>query len=587
MIKPFFELVWAASPGLTLVSCFAVLIRSVFPLLVLYIGKLLVDELVLQVGQEIPELDHFYSLLVILAVVSISQFIINRINQVTRQLLGDLFQYKTSASLIERAAMLDLEFFEDNEFYDKLERARKQSYGRVLLLYAFLDLLTTVITMTVLAVALLFFNPFFFLVIILAAIPAAVSERYFSKLQYRFHKQWTPVRRQMWYHYFLGTDHDYAKEIKVFGLSGFLRSEYEQLTGDYFQAWKKLIVRRASWNVVMNMFITISLYGGYVILAVQAINGVITVGTLTFWIGALVKVGMDVRGLMSGLVDSEERLTYLQDFFDFFRIQPKIFENEDGLPWPEKLVQGIEFRNVSYRYNKSDVWALKGVSFRISPSEKMALVGENGAGKTTLIRLLCRLYDPTGGQILLEGVDLKEYRLSEVRKNIGVIFQDFVRFSMQAKTNIAVGNIEQRDNMARIEESAEKSLAASVIESLPKGYEQMLGKRFDKGYDLSGGQWQKIAIARAFMNDADVLILDEPTSALDARAEQEVFERFTTLTEGKLSVVISHRFSTVRMAERILVLERGEVIEFGTHYELMQQDGQYAELFNLQAAGYQ
>ncbi len=545
------------------------------------------DEVVLQVGMDKPELSYFYSLLVVLAFVSIIQFLIGRLNYISRELLGDLFEYKTSANLIEHAALLDLEMFEDNEFYDKLERAKKQSYGRVLLLYTILDLITSLITMAVLAVALLFFNPFFFLAIIVAAIPAVLSESYFSRLQYQFHKKWIPVRRKMWYNYYLGTDVEKAKEIKIFGLSEFLRDDYLDKTGSYYKAWKKLIIKRASWNVVLNTFITICLYGGYVILAVQAIKGIISVGTLTFWIGALMKVGMDISGLMYGLVQTEERLTYLQDFFDFFEIQPKIKEEEGSLAWPSEITQGIEFENVGYQYLKSEHWALRNVSMKIFPGEKVALVGENGAGKTTLIRLLCRLYDPTEGRILLEGIDLKEYRLSEVRKNMGVIFQDFVRFHMTASINIAIGDIDAKEDQERITVAAEKSLAAYVIEDLPKGYEQMLGKRFDDGVDLSGGQWQKIAIARAFMNDADVLILDEPTSALDARAEQEVFERFTTLTNDKMAVVISHRFSTVRMADRIVVLEKGQVIESGSHYQLMERDGQYAELFSLQAAGYQ
>jgi ATP-binding cassette subfamily B protein len=319
----------------------------------------------------------------------------------------------------------------------------------------------------------------------------------------------------------------------------------------------------------------------------RTVAGIFTLGDLTFLSGSFNRLRSKLQGFFTRFTKITESALYLQDYFEFLDLKYSDGETEDKLSLPEKIEKGFTFKNVGFRYPKTEAWVVRNINFDLKAGEKLAFVGENGAGKTTLIKLLLRFYEPTEGEILLDGIPVKRYDQKQYQKFFGVIFQDFVKFELSLRENIAIGEIEEIQNQARIEGAAEKSLAKEVVASLPKGYDQQLGKRFKQGKDLSGGQWQKIAIARAYMKDAEVLVLDEPTSALDARAETEAFDRFIKLTEGKTAVIISHRFSTVRIADRIMVLKNGSVLEIGTHEELMQNDKLYAELFNLQAQGYQ
>jgi ATP-binding cassette subfamily B protein len=350
---------------------------------------------------------------------------------------------------------------------------------------------------------------------------------------------------------------------------------------------RNLVVKQAAWGTLLSALGTLAYYGAYVFIILQTISGVITLGTLTFLSGSFNRMQSLLQGIMSRFSKIAEGSLYLQDLFDFYEIQPSIISKPNSIPFPEKVQQGFTFENVGFKYQDSHKWAIRNLSFELKAGEKLALVGENGAGKTTLVKLLARLYEPTEGRILIDGVDIRDYNLDSLRNNIGIIFQDYIRWQMTAGENIAVGNIEELQQMALIEDSAVKSLANVVIEDLPNRYDQLLGKRFEEGTELSGGQWQKIALARAYMGNAQLLILDEPTSALDARAEHEVFLRFSELITGKSAVLISHRFSTVRMADRILFMENGQLLELGTHEELLEKDGKYAELFKLQARGYQ
>jgi ATP-binding cassette subfamily B protein len=328
-------------------------------------------------------------------------------------------------------------------------------------------------------------------------------------------------------------------------------------------------------------------YGAYVYILSKAITGELSIGTLTFLAGSFRQLRSLLEGILSRFTSVSQGAVYLKDFFDFFDIQPRIRASVHARPFPKKIRQGFVFENVGFHYSHSERWANRHLNFTLHAGEKLALVGENGAGKTTLVKLLARLYDPTEGRILLDGHDLREYDLAALRKGVGVIFQDYLRYQMTVSQNIAVGNISEKENHSLIVESAKQSLADQLVAKLPGGYEQALGKRFNQGVELSGGEWQKVALARAYMKDAQLLILDEPTSALDARAEYEVFQRFSELTKGKTAVLISHRFSTVRMADRILVLDKGTLLEEGSHEELLNKNGRYAELFNLQAMGYQ
>jgi ATP-binding cassette subfamily B protein len=354
----------------------------------------------------------------------------------------------------------------------------------------------------------------------------------------------------------------------------------------YYRANRDIAVRRAGWGAFFSAISSLTYYGAYVLIIFQTINGVITVGSLTFLAGAFRRMQQGLQTILSRFSTIGENALYLQDLFDFFAIRPTIADNAGAIPFPEEIKSGWEFQNVSFAYPNSDKLAIRNLSFKLPVGKKVALVGENGAGKTTLVKLLARLYEPSEGRILLDGRDLREYELHSLRDNVGVIFQDFFRYQLTVRENIAIGRIEEGDNQGRIEDSAEKSLARDVVTELEHGYDQLLGRRFAGAVDLSGGQWQKIALARAYMRDAQLLILDEPTSALDARAEYEVFQRFTALMAGKTAVLISHRFSTVRMADHILFLEYGGLVEEGSHEELIDLGGRYAELFELQAEGY-
>lgn len=488
---------------------------------------------------------------------------------------------------MEHAATLDLEQFEDPTFYDKLERARQQTVGRTVLLSQVLGQVQDLITMVFLAGGLVAFNPWLILILLVAVIPAFVGENHFNQQSYSLVRSWTPERRELDYLRFMGASDKSAKEVKIFGLSGFLISRFGELSRQFFLKNKDLSVRRASWGGLLSAIGTAGYYAAYVAIIHQAVRGRISIGDLTFLAGSFRQMRGLLEGLLSRFSSVSQGALYLRDLFEYFEIRPGITSAVPSLPFPEVIRQGFVFENVGFKYRHSERWANRHLSFTLHPGEKLALVGENGAGKTTLVKLLARLYDPTEGRILLDGHDLRHYDLKQLHENIGVIFQDFVRFKMTAGTNIAIGRIGEQANQPRIEQSAHQSLADSVIAKLPAGYGQMLGKSFGNGVELSGGEWQKIALGRAYMRDAQVLILDEPTAALDARAEYEVFQRFAELTTGKSAILISHRFSTVRMADRILVLENGQLIESGSHEELLSANGRYAELFHLQARGYQ
>jgi ATP-binding cassette subfamily B protein len=375
--------------------------------------------------------------------------------------------------------------------------------------------------------------------------------------------------------------------MKIFGLSSFLVDRFRDVSAAYYLETKKIAVNRAYWGLLLAAVGSIGYYGAYVFIVYSAVSGAITVGSLTFLAGSFNRLKTLFEGILNKFSAVAEGSMYLQDFFDFFQIEPQVSISATPVSAPKVISTGFSFDKVSFSYQNSQKPVIDDLSFDIKAGEKLALVGENGAGKTTLVKLLVRLYDPSAGVIRLDGIDLKEYDPVSLRNMTSVIFQDFVKYQFTAGQNIAVGNIEEEPNAEMIHEAADKSMAKEVIEGLPDQFDQMIGRRFHNGVDLSGGQWQKIALGRAYMRDAQLLILDEPTAALDARAEHEVFQRFTELTRGKTAVLISHRFSTVRMADRILVLENGTRKEMGTHEELLKAGGRYAELFKLQAKGYQ
>ncbi len=585
-LPAFFRLIWQTSPGLFLGNAALRLVQAAIPTATLYLGKLIIDEVVRLVGASGGDQTYLWQLVAAEFGLAVLSTALGRAVSLLDSLLGDLFANRTSIRLMEHAALLDLEQFEDATFYDKLERARRQTTGRTMLLSQVFGQAQGVLSMGFLAAGLVVYNPWLLLLLLVAVTPSFIADNYFNQRSYSLSRNWTPQRRELDYLRYVGASDETAKEVKIFGLSGFLIARFRELSEQFFRQNRSLAISRAGWGTVLSGLGTAGYYGAYVWIVGRAVTGSISLGDLTFLAGAFRQLRGSLEGLLLQFSSLTQEALYLQDLFDFFAIQPNIDSPAKPLPIPTPIREGFVFENVGFKYANSEKWALRNLSFSLRVGEKLALVGENGAGKTTLVKLLARLYDPAEGRILLDGRDLREYDLTDLRRNVGVIFQDFVRFKMSAGVNIAVGDIDERTNQPRIEESARRSLADSVISGLSGGYEQVLGRSWAGGVDLSGGQWQKVALGRAYMRDAQVLILDEPTAALDARAEYEVFQRFAELTRGKSAVLISHRFSTVRMADRILVLENGTSLEIGSHEELLELGGRYAELFGLQAAGY-
>jgi ATP-binding cassette subfamily B protein len=448
------------------------------------------------------------------------------------------------------------------------------------------------ITLISLAIAITVYVPWLLLLLALAVLPSFLGETRYAALGYSLLFSWTQERRQLDYLRYIGASDVSAKEVKLFGLSDYLVGQYAQLSDEFYEANRDLAIRRAVVSSLLALVGSVGYYGAYVAIIYLTVTrhqspaGLFTLGVLTFLAASFRQSRDLIQRFLLSLAQLFEQALYLEDLFTFFDLQPGIRSTPGAALVPAPIREGFRFENVGFRYPGSERWAVRGLNFVLKPGERLALVGENGAGKTTLAKLLARLYDPSEGRILLDGRDLREYDIESLRRNVGVIFQDFVRYDFPIRENIAVGDIGRRDDQPALEVAASRSLADSVIGRFKDGYEQLLGKRFEGGADLSGGEWQKLALARAYLRDAQLLILDEPTAALDARAEYQVFLRFSELTHGRMAVLISHRFSTVRMADRILVLKEGELVEQGTHPELLENKGLYSELFGLQAAGY-
>lgn len=585
-LPKFFLLIWQTNKYLALSNALLRLVKSAIPLSILYVGKEIIDEVLRLINDGGDDMNYLWLVVAIELALAVLSDLINRGITLLDSLLGDLFANKTSVELIRHAAKLDLYQFEDPEFYDKLERARRQTTGRTVLMSQVLSQFQDIITVLFLAAGLIAFNPWLILILILALIPSFLGETHFNQRTYSLTRSWTPERRELDYLRFIGASDQTAKEVKIFNLADYIAKRFKELSDKYYLANRSIAIKRAAWGSFLSSLGTLSYYGAYIFIILQTVSGSITVGTLTFLAGSFSRMRNMLQNIMNRFSRIAEGALYLQDLFDFFSLQPSISSQKNNRPFPEKIIKGFTFEQLSFRYLNSEKWAIRNLSFHLQAGEKLALVGENGAGKTTLVKLLARLYEPTEGRILIDDVDIREYQLKDLRNNIGIIFQDFIRFQMKASENIAIGNIASVEGKPIIIDAARKSLADLVVEQLPSKYEQMLGKRFAGGIDLSAGEWQKIALARAYMGDAQLLILDEPTSSLDARAEHEVFLRFSELMEGKTAVLISHRFSTVRMAGRILFLENGRLLELGTHDELLAKGGKYAELFTLQAKGY-
>ena len=587
------------------------LARAFVPVAVLWIGKLIIDAVVAARGGSFDS-KYLWQLVGLEIALAFLGEVLARLSAVVESLLGDLFSNRTSIMLMQHAASLDLYQFEDPAFYDQLDRARRQTTGRIGLLAQLLSMSQDALTLASLGAVLLVYSPWLLLLLAVAVVPGFLGEAHYAALEYSLLFRRTPERRQLDYLRYVGASDRPAKEVQLFGLAAWLVERYQKLSTRFYEENKKLTIRRSAVATLLSAVGLLGYYGAYAIILLRAVQGVLTLGSLTFLAASFMRSRDIIQRLLSGAGALYSQSLYLKDLFDFFETKPTITSKPGAPLVPRPLREGFVFENVGFRYPDDDKWALRGVNLSLRPSERLALVGGNGAGKTTLVKLLTRLYDPTEGRILLDGVDLREYDLESLRRNVGVIFQDFYRYDLRFDENIGVGEIENVKNYFDqteaelngnqptpasakangnptppvIVSAAEKSLAASLLPRLPEGYGQILGRRFQGGVDLSGGEWQKVALARAYMRDAQVLILDEPTASLDARAEYEVFRRFAGLMAGRMAVIISHRFSTVRMADRIVVFDEGRVVEEGTHDTLVERGGLYSELFALQAEGY-
>jgi len=552
----------------------------------LWVGKEIVDEVVLQMEAEAKDFYPLAQLIGLELLLALFSDFFSRGISLSDSLLGDQYSIRSSVQIIRKTSEISLDQLEDSEFYDKLERARQQTTGRVGLMSNVLSQAQDTVVIISLLIGVISFQPWLIILLLISIIPTVWNEIKFSGTSYSLVRGWTQERRELDYLRYAGASDLTAKEVKLFGLADYIAERFKSLSNQYYLASKVLAKKRALWGGLFNLLGTTAYYAAYASIVYQTVGGIFSLGDMTFLAGSFNRSRNQLQGFFGRFTAITERALYLQDYFEFLDLQFEKQPNEKNLPLPETIRAGFRFENVGFKYPNSEQWVVRDINFTLKAGEKLAFVGENGAGKTTLIKLLLQFYKTTEGTIYLDDTPISDFNREAYQQYFGVIFQDFVKFELSLRENIAVGKIEALHETERLDAAAYKSLATVVVESMPLGYDQQLGKRFKHGKDLSGGQWQKIAIARAYMKDAEVLVLDEPTSALDARAETEAFDRFIKLTQGKTAVIISHRFSTVRIADRILVLKNGKVHEIGSHEELLAQPKLYSELFLLQAEGY-
>jgi ATP-binding cassette, subfamily B, bacterial len=577
--------VWESGPSVVFWNITIRIIVAFLPVGIGIIGRFIIDGVNrLRMHQPLPE--HFWWLVGAEMTLAVLAGILSRAVDYFDNLLADRYTHHVSVEVMRKAASLDVTVYEDPVFYDRLERARVQATDRLAMIQQMGRLIQQTVTAMAFSAVLVRYSPFLLLLLVAGIVPAFLGESHFAFLTYAKNFRQTPTRRQMDYLRQVGGSKEAAKELKLFNLSGYLTGRFTELSQRIYEENVALNKRRLFWGGLLAIAGQLGYYGAYAYSIYQTIEGRYSIGDLTLITTAIMQAMANIQQAFSTASGVADQALFLTDLLAFFEMQPTVASKANGLPAPSPIMCGFEFRDVTFVYPGTDRRVLSNFNFTLRPGERVALIGENGQGKTTVVKLITRLYDPTEGQILLDGIDLREYDLSDLHAEIGVIFQDFMRYEMTARENIAVGRIEVQHTAQEIEHAAEKSLASGVVARLREGYDQMLGRRFETGVDLSGGEWQKLALARAYLRDAQLLILDEPTAALDARSELQVFERFAELTQGKMALLISHRFSTVRMADRIVVLEGGRLVEEGSHSQLMTLGGRYAAMFEMQAASY-
>jgi ATP-binding cassette subfamily B protein len=585
-----FKLVWSASRKAALVGVFLTLIAAVLPAGEAWVGKLIIDSIIeaantkMDIAQGIRFVMPY--LLLEFALVFVHS-VTNQVRSLSDRILQSKLTNHINTLIMEKSISLDLQFFENPVFYDTLQNARRRADVSALsIVNSMLRMVQQAITLVSITILLLRFSVWLAIIVFLTAIPSFLSQSQYAERAFRAITKRAPESRLLNYLETLLTGNDYVKEVKLFGLGESFIEQYKTLFTQFYLEDKAIAEKRTVAGLGWGLLSSMAYYGSYAWIVIQTIIGVITLGDMSMFLSIFRQSQQSIQSLLANLNSLYESNLFLDNLLTFMELEPALKVPTNGLIVPAPIIHGIEFKHVSFSYPGSDNMVLKDINLHIHPGERIALVGLNGAGKTTLIKLLARLYDPTEGQILLDGVDIRDYDLGSLHQRFGVIFQDFVRYQFTIRENIGFGQIDELENLDWIKQAAYRGGATEVIEGLPDGYETMLGRRWERGKELSGGEWQKIALARAFMRKAEVLVLDEPTSALDAAAEYEVFKRFDELMGDRIGVLISHRFSTVRMAHRIVMLQEGMIHELGSHEELIALNGAYAHLFNLQAEGY-
>jgi ATP-binding cassette subfamily B protein len=584
-MPPVLSILWESGRAVVSWGLALRIVVAVLPFAIAKVAQYIINDIagVLR-GSALPS--NFWILVTTEVTLNVVAGLITRAIDYSDSLLANRYTQYVSVRVMEQAARLDLTTYENPVFYDRLERARVQATDRLAMIQQMGRLIQQIITTLAFSAALAWASPWLVLLLAVGVLPSFVGETHYAFLGYAKNFRQTPTKRQMDYLRQVAGSRDGAKEVKLFGLSTFFTDRFKALANQIYREDIALSRSKLIVGGLLGVLGTLGYYGAYVYVIWRTLKGAYDIGQFTFLTAAIQQASSNLQQVFSTASGIADQALFLTDLIAFFEMQPSVQSKSGALPAPTKIRFGFEFRNVSFAYPGTERAVLKNFNLTLSPGERIALIGENGEGKTTVVKLITRLYDPTEGQILLDGVDLREYSIEDLHRQIGVIFQDFMRFEMTARENIAVGRVDQGHQQKDIEVAAQKSLADTVVNKLAGGYDQMLGRRFEGGVELSGGEWQKMALARAYLRDAQLLILDEPTAALDARSELEVFERFAELTTGKMALLISHRFSTVRMADRIVVLSGGRLLEEGTHQELMTRHGLYASMFEMQAASY-